>query len=85
MLDSGTLTPVLKKLEGKGYITRERSKEDERTLIVSITKDGEDLKDKALSIPKKMSICLGIEKEQMDILYNLLYQVIKNMENNDVE
>jgi len=85
MLDSGTLTPVLKKLEGKGYITRERSKEDERTLIVSITKEGEDLKDKALSIPKKMSICLGIEKEQMDILYNLLYQVIKNMENNDVE
>ena len=85
MLDSGTLTPVLKKLEGKGYITRERSKEDERTLIVSITKDGEDLKDKALSIPKKMSICLGIEREQMDILYNLLYQVIKNMENNDVE
>lgn len=85
MLDSGTLTPVLKKLEGKGYITRERSKEDERTLIVSITKEGEDLKDKALSIPKKMSICLGIEKEQMDILYNLLYQVIKNMENNDIE
>ena len=85
MLDSGTLTPVLKKLEGKGYITRERSKEDERTLIVSITKEGEDLKDKALSIPKKMSICLGIEKEQMDILYNLLYQVLKNMENNDVE
>ena len=85
MLDSGTLTPVLKKLEGKGYITRERSKEDERTLIVSITKEGEDLKDKALSIPKKMSICLGIEKEQMDILYNLLYQVIKNIENNDVE
>lgn len=85
MLDSGTLTPVLKKLEGKGYITRERSKEDERTLIVSITKEGEDLKDKALSIPKKMSICLGIEREQMDILYNLLYQVIKNMENNDVE
>ena len=79
MLDSGTLTPVLKKLEGKGYITRERSKEDERTLIVGITKDGEDLKDKALSIPKKMSICLGIEKEQIDILYNLLYQVIKKL------
>ena len=85
MLDSGTLTPVLKKLEGKGYITRERSKEDERTLIVSITKEGEYLKDKALSIPKKMSICLGIDKKQMDILYNLLYQVIKNMESNGIE
>ena len=53
-LDSGTLTPVLKKLESKGYINRERSNEDERNLVVSITKEGEDLRDKAISIPSKM-------------------------------
>ena len=49
-LDSGTLTPVLKNPESKGYITRVRSNEDERNLVVSITKEGELLKDKALDI-----------------------------------
>ncbi|MBP5332218.1 MAG: MarR family transcriptional regulator, partial [Lachnospiraceae bacterium] len=47
-LDSGTLTPVLKKLESKGYITRERSEKDERNLVVTITKTGEDLKSQAV-------------------------------------
>lgn len=85
MLDSGTLTPVLKKLESKGYITRERSKEDERTLIVSITPEGEALKDRALCIPKKMGACVGITKSEMEQLYTLLYKVISNMEENDHE
>lgn len=85
MLDSGTLTPVLKKLESKGYITRERSKEDERTLIVSITPEGEALKDRALCIPKKMGAYVGITKSEMEQLYTLLYKVISNMEENDHE
>ena len=50
-LDSGTLTPVLKRLEQKGLITRQRDDKDERVLIVSITKEGDELKDKAVEIP----------------------------------
>ncbi len=80
LLDSGTLTPVLKKLESKGYLTRERSREDERTLIVSITKLGEELKEKASCIPKRMGACMGMSKEEMDTLYELLYKVLRNME-----
>lgn len=57
-LDSGTLTPVLKKLESKGYITKERSEEDARDLVVTITKAGEDLQKKAEDIPGKVGLCI---------------------------
>lgn len=80
LLDSGTLTPVLKKLESKGYLTRERSREDERTLIVSITKLGEELKDKAACIPQQMGVAMGMTREEMNLLYKLLYKVLGNME-----
>jgi len=75
-LDSGTLTPVLKKLEAKGYISRERSSEDERNLVVTITEEGEALKDKAVCIPNKMGKCVSLSPEESDILYKLLYKVI---------
>ena len=78
-LDSGTLTPVLKKLESKGYIKRERSSEDERNLVVSITKEGEDLRDKAISIPGKMGTCVKLTPEEVGCLYNLLYKIIGNV------
>ena len=78
-LDSGTLTPVLKKLESKGYITRERSSEDERNLVVSITKEGEALRDKAISIPEKMGTCVKLTQEEASCLYNLLYKIIGNV------
>lgn len=78
-LDSGTLTPVLKKLESKGYITRERSSEDERNLVVSITKTGEDLKDKALSIPANMGSCVKLSESEAKTLYELLYKIIGNV------
>ena len=78
-LDSGTLTPVLKKLESKGYITRERSSEDERNLVVSITPEGEKLKDKALSIPPSMGSCVKLTQEEYQVLYKLLYKIIGNV------
>ena len=78
-LDSGTLTPVLKKLESKGYITRERSSEDERNLVVSITPEGEKLKDKALSIPPSMGSCVKLTEEEYQVLYKLLYKIIGNV------
>ena len=78
-LDSGTLTPVLKKLESKGYINRERSNEDERNLVVTITKEGEALRDKAISIPGKMGTCVKLTPEEVGCLYNLLYKIIGNV------
>ena len=59
-LDSGTLTPVLKKLESKGYLERKRSKEDERNLIVTVTEKGWELRDESLSIPQSMSSCVRL-------------------------
>lgn len=78
-LDSGTLTPVLKKLESKGYITRERSSEDERNLVVSITSDGEKLRDEAVSIPSSIGSCVKLSEDEAKILYNLLYKIIGNV------
>ena len=75
-LDSGTLTPVLKKLENKGYIERKRSKEDERNLIVSVTDKGWELREKALSIPQSMSSCVNLEPGEASELYRLLYKII---------
>ncbi|WP_022773939.1 MarR family winged helix-turn-helix transcriptional regulator [Butyrivibrio sp. AE2015] len=78
-LDSGTLTPVLKKLESKGYITRERSSEDERNLVVSITSDGEKLREEAISIPSSIGSCVKLSEDEAKILYNLLYKIIGNV------
>jgi len=83
-LDSGTLTPVLKKLEAKGYITRERSKNDERNLIICITDAGEKLKEKAVDIPVKMGQCVSITKEDAETLYKLLYKILNNIENPEI-
>ena len=86
LLDSSTLTPLLKKLEGKGYITRERSKIDERNLEIVITNDGKKLKERALSIPKKIGECINLTEEQAKTLYELVYKVLINVEkeNNNV-
>ena len=75
-LDSGTLTPVLKKLEGKGYIERCRSKEDERNLIVTVTAKGWELREKALKIPEAMAMCVDLYPAESGELYRLLYKVL---------
>lgn len=78
-LDSGTLTPVLKSLEEKGYVNRRRSSEDERVLIVEITESGEALKERAVSIPEKIAGCVKLDTEEAIQLYQLLYKVLAVM------
>ena len=78
-LDSGTLTPLLKKLESKGYITRQRSKDDERTLDVKLTEEGLALKDKALSIPANMSGCIKLSVEEAALLYKTLNKILDEL------
>ena len=75
-LDSGTLTPVLKKLEQKGYVKRSRSKDDERNLIITLTKEGEELKKQASQIPAKMGKCMQLTSEEGQQLYSLLYKIL---------
>lgn len=77
-LDSGTLTPVLKKLEAKGYVSRSRSKEDERNLDVTLTSQGKQLRKEAVDIPSKVGRCIDLNKEEALKLYELLYKVLKD-------
>ena len=78
-LDSGTLTPLLKKLEAKGYIVRARSKEDERNVIIRITEAGEALKDRAVKVPEQMGKCKALSPEEAAQLYILLEKVLGQM------
>ncbi len=78
-LDSGTLTPVLKKLEEKNYVVRNRSKVDERNLIVSITQAGEDLKEQAVQIPASLGACVSVEPQEAQELYRLLYKLLDGL------
>lgn len=75
-LDSGTLTPVLKSLEAKGYVNRSRSKMDERVLEVAITPEGEALKERASSIPQKVSQSVNMPAEDAQLLYDLLDRLL---------
>ncbi len=83
LLDSSTLTPLLKKLEKKGYVTRVRSSIDERNLEVAITDKGKQLKEKALSIPEKMGKCVNLSKEEAETLYKIMYKILTNVEGSD--
>ena len=75
-LDSGTLTPLLKKRGNKGYAKRSRSKEDERNLIVTLTDKGWELREEMLSIPRSMASCVDLEPEEAADLYRLLYKIL---------
>ena len=76
-LDSGTLTPMLKKMEKAGLISRRRSEKDERMVIVSITERGEALQEKAAEIPVKIAGCLTLDSDEAMQLYTLLHKLMK--------
>ena len=75
-LDSGTLTPLLKKMEAKGLLRRARSAQDERNLIVTITEMGEALKERAVKVPGLMAQCSPLEPQEAMTLYRLLYKML---------
>ncbi len=79
-LDSGTLTPLLKSMEQKGYLRRHRSEKDERVLLVSLTKEGEELKKNAVSVPQSVGSCIKLKPEEAMQLYRLLYKLLGNIE-----
>ena len=79
LLDSGTLTPLLKKLESKGYIVKNRLESDERNVLISITEEGKKLKNKAKKIPIKVGKCNHISEEESINLYKILYKILENL------
>ncbi len=78
-LDSGTLTPVLKTLEKKGLLSRRRSTDDERMLIVKLTKEGINLKEKAVGVPYKMQGCVSIDEKDAAELYRILHKIMNDI------
>ncbi len=78
-LDAGTLTPLLKRLEKAGLVTRQRSRNDERITIISITPEGEQLKEKCKDIPAKLaSEGMALSMKETEELYRLLYKMLDN-------
>lgn len=75
-LDSGTVTPLLKKLEAAGLVIRKRSSNDERSVVITLTDKGVALKEQAALVPLKMGSCINLLPEEMQTLYTLLYKVI---------
>ena len=79
-LDSGTLTPVLKSLEAKGYVKRYRSAADERVLLVELTEAGEALKERALEVPELISGSINLTADEACQLNGLLSKILNSLE-----
>ena len=82
-LDSGTLTPLLKKMEGQGLITRNRSGKDERTVYIQLTPQGKALRDKCSGIPQKMMCQNILDMQKAAPLLQTLHQIMENMSDKD--
>lgn len=78
-LDSGTITPLVKKLEQQGFVTRTRSTDDERIVTVSLTDEGYRLREKAVEVPGKIAGCLPLSSDEAKTLYTLLYKVLQSI------
>ncbi len=76
MLDNGTLSPLLKKMEKAGYLERRRSREDDRVVEITLTKEGQALKRKVKDIPGKVACSVDFPREKAELLYELLYELI---------
>lgn len=84
-LDSGTLAPLLKRLEKQGYITRTRPDDNERKLFISLTDEGEELKDKAIDVSAAMHGCIPLPDEDIILLRDLLNRALAGMEKEGAE
>lgn len=78
-LDSGTLTPLLKKLESKNYIKRQRNSKDERIVQISITENALKLREQAADIPQKVGSCIKLSEPEAAALYSLLYKTLDGL------
>ena len=77
-LDSGTLTPLLKKMEASGFVRRERSPSDERVTLIYLTETGRALREQCLGIPTHLSRSVALSPEEANMLYDLLYRILES-------
>lgn len=78
-LDSGTLAPLLKRLQKAGYINRVRPESNENKLILSLTPEGEQLKKRAIKVPSQMQGCIPLSEKDMILLRELLNRALACM------
>ena len=78
MLDNGTLSPLLKKMEQAGYVERRRSRKDDRVVEITLTEAGKALQEKAKDVPGKVAGCIDLPQEKAQQLYSLLYELLDN-------
>ncbi len=81
-LDSGTLAPLLKRLEKAGYINRVRPESNENKLLLSLTAEGESLKEQAQTVPLKMQGCIPLSEDELNLLRDLLNRALTGMSSN---
>ncbi len=81
MLDNGTLSPLLKKLQKAGYVERRRSEADDRVVVITLTEEGRALRERAKDVPAKVGGCIGLPPEKAQTLYALLYELLEKQEN----
>ena len=83
MLDNGTLSPLLKKMEQAGFVERRRCRKDDRIVEITLTDAGRALQEKAKDIPGHVASCIDLPLEKAQMLYSLLYELLGNQKNND--
>ncbi len=83
MLDNGTLSPLLKKMEQAGYVERRRCRKDDRIVEITLTEEGRMLQEKAKDIPYHMASCIDLPVGKAQTLYHLLYELLDNQKSKD--
>ncbi len=78
MLDNGTLSPLLKKMEQAGYVERRRCRKDDRVVEITLTDKGNALQDQMKDIPEKIADCIDLAPEKAKARYSLLYEMLEN-------
>ena len=83
MLDNGTLSPLLKKMQQAGYVEKKRSEADDRVVVVTLTDEGRALQERAKDVPAHVAGCIDLAPEKAKQLYTLLYELLDNQDNRD--
>ena len=78
MLDNGTISPLLKKMQQAGYIERTRSERDDRVVVITLTEAGKALQEQTKDVPATVASCLALPPEKAQTLYGLLYELLDN-------
>lgn len=82
-LEANTLSPLVKRLEEKGYLFRKRSDDNKKDLLIEISQKGMELREEAVEIPQKVASCLSLSQEQAQFLVSILNQLLQDLQNSD--